>query len=207
MDMRQIKIIGAVALATLALNVALTSSASASEKLLTFYANGEAIPTGPPWSDSFTLETTLPVKILIPQARLAMSCAADSVFEIGGWFESNGLSTDVVQTNQYTTGPVRECSGASFGGLIFDGTTRLSSNGVVEIGRNEVLEYSPQLAVNGCYYFGNLWGVAKFSGPLTVTLRGIMRSTATGCPRAAYVAVGPLDGFYGSDPVEGRVSP
>ncbi len=189
-----------------ALSVGSVSQSFARGRLLTFYANGEAVALGSPFDTGVELTTTDPVKISIPSTGLSLSCAAEPEFAIFGWFESDGLNTDVIGTNGYNTGPVRECSGHQFGGLLFDGTLHIRSNGRVVDGTNEYLDYLPQLDVDSCSFFGKLNAAISLPGPFTVTLRGVMKSHHPGCPPVADVEVGPLNGFYESHLVEGRVS-
>jgi hypothetical protein len=205
--MKRLTTIGVIAAGALALSAALAGPALASKKLLTFYANGAVIPLGSPFETGFELETTDPVKISIPAAGLSLVCAADPKFAIFGWFASNGLGTDTVGTNGYETGPSRECSGHELGGLLFDGTLHLQSKGHVLDGENEYLEYLPQLKVDDCYFFGKLKGKESLPGPLQVTLKGAMKSKSATCPPVANVELGPLDGYFNSQPIEGRLSP
>jgi hypothetical protein len=190
----------------LALSAAAADQSFASGRLLTFYANGEAVALGSPFETGFELKTADPVMVSIPATGLSLSCAAEAEFAIFGWFDSNGLKTDVIGSNGYNTGPVRECSGHEFGGLLFDGTLHIRSNGQVVDGENEYLDYLPQLEIDGCYYFGKLKGKISLPGPFTTTLSGAMKSHHAECPPVADVEVGPLDGFYDSHLVEGRIS-
>lgn len=190
---------------TLAVGAATAGQAFA-HKLLTFYANGAPVALGSPYAAGFELKTTDPVEIAIPASKLLLSCPADPEFAIFGWFESNGSKDDVIGTNGYNTGPVRDCSGHEFGGLLFDGTLHIKTNGHVVVGENEYLHYLPQLNVDNCYFFGKLKGTISLPGLFTTTLSGTMRSRRAGCPRVADVKVGPLNGLYDSYLVEGRLS-
>jgi len=80
-------------------------------RLLTFYANGEQIPIGPKFSDPFELTITGPVSIAIPATGVSITCPSDPITAIFGWFESNSQTEDIVETNGYNAGPVRDCSG------------------------------------------------------------------------------------------------
>jgi hypothetical protein len=203
--MRTAKTIG-LSLVLLALSGAAASSASAG-RLLTFYANGEQIPIGPKFSDPFELTTTGPVTISIPSTKVSITCPSEPFTATFGWFESNGQTEDIVGTNGYYAGPVRECSGMIFGGLLLDGTLHFRSNGRVLMGANESLEHSPEFELNSCRFVGALKSTAQWPGLLSVTLQGKMRSQQAGCPPLAKITVGPLEGLYESHQVEGRITP
>jgi hypothetical protein len=203
--MRTAKTIG-LALVLLTLGGAAASSASAS-RLLTFYANGEQIPIGPKFSDPFELTTTGPVSISIPATKVSVTCPSEPITATFGWFESNGQEKNIVGTNSYNAGPTRECSGTIFSGLLLDGTLHFNSNGDVLMGPNELLEHSPEFELNSCRFVGVLKSTIEWPGPLIVTLKGKMRSDQAGCPSLAKITVGPLEGFYESHQVEGRITP
>lgn len=191
----------------LSVSGATAAESSATETLLTLYANGEPVQMGPAFGDPFEIATTGPVKIFVPATGLSISCPADPEFQSLGWLESNGQATDIVQTNGYYAGPARECSGTRFGGLLLDGTLHFSASGRIVMGWNELLEHWPQLEINGCYFLGRLRSTTTLPGPLTFTFRGAMRSHGAGCPSVVYIRVGPFEAFYDSYRVEGRISP
>ena len=205
--MRQARVMSVIAVVSLVLSAAIASSAPANAQLLTFYANGEAIPNEAIYSDTFELVTTSPVSISIPETGLSISCPAEPMFMSLGWFASNGLSNDTIETNGFYAGPVRECAGHSFEGLLLLGTIHLESSGAVRMGWSTLMRDSPQLGLDGCSFSGELKGRMKLPGPLKVTLKGTMKSHQARCPLVANIEVGALEGLRNSSPVEGRLSP
>lgn len=197
-----------IVVATIAFGAVVPGQAAAAKRMLTLYANGAPIPIGGPTSgDPFEIATSGPVAISIPATGVAISCPSEPETAAFGWVQTNGQTADVIGTNGYEAGPVRECSGHEFEGLLLDGTLHLKSNGAVVMGENELLRHKPQLGLDGCDFLGTLKSSEVLPGQLSFTLKGALKDHKRGCPPVANVEVGPLTASFESFAVEGRLAP
>jgi len=184
------------------------TTASATPKVLTMYANGAPLSLGPPESDPFELRSASAVSIAVPEAGFSATCPAANDALLGGWVVANGQRVDEVQFNEEGGfNEVRACAGATVAGPLLVGTLKLHANGTALLVATRGERRRFQLEFNGCYFFASrMHTVATIGEPLTVSFSGVLKSKQEGCPREATIATGPFEAFFESNRVEDSVS-